>query len=252
MTATRIVRSIGIVGLIGWFAMAGWVARTTLAQNPNGGALPLPVTPAGIDRDGPPPVERAPAPLAQAAQKPSALAPAPAPSKPREAAPPPIGPAEPPLPTAPAEPAAKQALAPYDPVAVTVAAPSSDDPERSAQAFVERSRKEAESNLKALTAEAAQLRARLARLESGIKRWQSLVNALKGTQAQAATEETPSDLEPLPQAAAADPRADRRVKWASSPAAAPAEDVLESPAPSPSHAPHARPSTAVAPGLVPR
>jgi hypothetical protein len=135
---------------------------------------------------------------------------------------------------------------------VAVSAPSTDDPEQSARAFVERSRKEAEAHLKALTAEAAQLRARLARLESGIKRWQALVSALRGTQAQAASEETPSDLEPLPQAASGDPRADKRVKWASSSPAAPAEDSLDPPTPSPPPAPYARPGTAVAPGLVPR
>ena len=47
---------------------------------------------------------------------------------------------------------------------------------------MERNQKEAEDHLKALTAEAQQLRARLAKLESGIKKWQGLVNALKISQ----------------------------------------------------------------------
>src|SRR5262245_2578244 len=100
MTATRIIRSIGIAGLIGWFGMVGWVARTTLAQN--GGTLPVPVAPARIHRDVPPAMERAPTPLAQPALKPSELGPAPGPVKPRESAPPPIGHGEPPVPVVPA------------------------------------------------------------------------------------------------------------------------------------------------------
>ena len=40
---------------------------------------------------------------------------------------------------------------------------------------MERSQKEAEEHLKALTAEAEQLRTRLAKLDSGIKKWQNLL-----------------------------------------------------------------------------
>ena len=57
-----------------------------------------------------------------------------------------------------------------------------EDPELSAQTFVERNQKEAEERLKALTAEAEQLRTRLNKLESGIKKWENLVNALKTAQ----------------------------------------------------------------------
>ena len=33
MTATRVVRMIGIAGLVGWMGMVGWVAKTSQAQN---------------------------------------------------------------------------------------------------------------------------------------------------------------------------------------------------------------------------
>jgi hypothetical protein len=265
MTPTRIVRFVGITGLIGWFGMVGWVAKSTQAQN--GGALPLPVAPAGIDRkDGPPPIVSEPSALQPQAKTPTppVQAKAATPDSPvggvklRELAPPPVARDEPPPPSAPAETAAKDPLPPISP-AEDAAAPSPEDPEKSAQAFVERNQKEAEAHLKALTAEAAQLRARLARLESGIKRWQTLVNALRSTQGVAPTEDSSaSALEPLPKAAIGDPRADKRVKWASSTPATPPEDQLDQPAPdptparAPAPAPYARPATAVAPGLVPR
>ena len=94
------------------------------------------------------------------------------------------------------------------------AASPDDNPEKSAQSFVERNQKEAEAHLKALTAEAEQLRARLTRLESGIKRWQVLVNALRSAQGVAAADE-PSTLEPVPQTSPGGPRADKKVKWTS-------------------------------------
>jgi hypothetical protein len=107
-----------------------------------------------------------------------------------------------------------------------------DDPEQSAQSFVDRNQKEAEEHLKALTAEAQQLRARLAKLESGIKRWQSLVNALKASRAQAAAgpvsergSEEAGELEPIKPARADGPRADKRVRWASATPASAAPGV---------------------------
>jgi len=266
MTPTRIIRFIGVAGLIGWFGMVGWVAKTTQAQN--GGALPPPAAPAAGDpKDAPPAIldpglprpfskVKAPAPPVQVSEKHQEIPSVPGLAKIIEAAPPVIGQGEPPPPAAPTD-AAKDSLPPITPERYAAGAPT-DDPEKSAQAFVERSRKEAEAHLKALTTEAAQLRSQLAKLESGIKRWQTLVNALRGTQARGSSEDSsPSDLEPLPQAATGDPRADRRVKWASSNPPAPAEDTLDSPGPSAAArelapAPYARPATAVAPGLVPR
>lgn len=56
-----------------------------------------------------------------------------------------------------------------------------EDPEKAAQEFVERTRKEADSAIKSLTAEAEILRARLKKVESGLHRWQALHAALDQT-----------------------------------------------------------------------
>ena len=86
---------------------------------------------------------------------------------------------------------------------------------------MERNQKEAEEHLKALTAEAELLRARLARLESGIKNWQSLVSALKTARGQPITStatapgaEEAGDLKPIKPGQPTRAREDRRVKWA--------------------------------------
>jgi len=65
----------------------------------------------------------------------------------------------------------------------------SDDPEKDAQAFVDENRKVAEARLKALTDEANKLRARLQKIEAGIRRWQLLLEAMK--------QHEPSALEPV-------------------------------------------------------
>ncbi len=54
-----------------------------------------------------------------------------------------------------------------------------DDPEKDAQAFAEQNRKQAEAQLKTLKDEGARLRARLQKVDSGIKRWEALLEALK-------------------------------------------------------------------------
>ncbi len=68
-----------------------------------------------------------------------------------------------------------------------------DDPEKDAQAFAEQNRKLAESQLKTLKEEEARLRARLQKVESGIERWQALLEAL--TQSESVSVET---LDPVP------------------------------------------------------
>ena len=261
MTPTRIIRFIGIAGLIGWFGMVGWVAKTTQAQNGGASAAARGRRWGSIERTpsrrcrsmSPQTTAQGEGPGVSSVQPgESTTEPMPAPAGVGQA---PRGrsPAHRPRRTATSRQPCRDRSAKdsFPPIAPTgdAAAPPTDDPEKSAQAFVERSRKEAEAHLKALTTEAAQLRSRLAKLESGIKRWQTLVNALKGTQATALSEDaSPSDLEPLPQAATGDPRADKRVKWASSNPPAPAEDALDSPAPTaaparePAPAPYARPA----------
>jgi hypothetical protein len=54
-----------------------------------------------------------------------------------------------------------------------------DDPDAEARSFVERNRREAQEQLKALREEAAVLKGRLARVENGIRRWESLADAME-------------------------------------------------------------------------
>ncbi len=273
MTPTRIVRMIGIAGVIGWMGMVGWVAKTTQAQNPgqNPPALPpvatkpdaqtksepgtpkaqsndvpasLPVAPeADLSRNPPPPL---PAEVKPHAAREESLSPPPALGNPAPAQ----------QASAAPEPAAIRAVPESQP------AVSTDDPEQSAQSFVERSQKEAEDHLRALTAEAQQLRARLAKLESGIKKWQCLVSALKsseGVQVPIVTTANPpgaedaGDLEPIKPNQAGGARADKRVKWATATSAAtgasaqPAETVNP-----PQPLPAGEPLQVVVPGPAPR
>jgi hypothetical protein len=62
------------------------------------------------------------------------------------------------------------------------AANTAEDPEKAALAFVEKNQKLAESQLKSLKSEEATLKSRLQKVEAGIKRWDSLVGALKRSQ----------------------------------------------------------------------
>jgi hypothetical protein len=65
-----------------------------------------------------------------------------------------------------------------------------DDPEKVANAFLEQNQKLAEAQLKALKDEAEKLRARLTKVEAGIKRWDRLLVAL--AQSQGTTEPQPA------------------------------------------------------------
>ena len=202
MTPTRIVRMIGIAGLVGWMGMVGWVAKTTQAQNGGQDPAPLPPTatkPENLPQAGQetPKAMDAPAPLPAAADSgPSSASEKSLSPPPLPGSPPHLEPAESPSP--PPAPRRLPTLTENQP------APSTDDPEQSAQSFVERNQKEAEDHLRALTAEAQQLRARLAKLESGIQKWQGLVSALKSSQGQPVTStanapgaEDAGDLEPI-------------------------------------------------------
>jgi chromosome segregation ATPase len=141
-------------------------------------------------------------------------------------------------------------------------APSADDPEQLALSFVERNQKEAEDHLRALTAEAQQLRARLAKLESGIKKWQDLVSALKSSQGQSVTStanapgaEDAGDLEPIKPIQAGGARADKHVKWATATSAAAGASASAQPAQNvdpPQQLPAAQPLPVVVPGSVPK
>jgi len=58
----------------------------------------------------------------------------------------------------------------------------SEDPEKAALAFVEQNQKHAESQLKNLKNEEAKLRARLQKVQAGIRRWETLIGAFKQNQ----------------------------------------------------------------------
>jgi hypothetical protein len=62
-----------------------------------------------------------------------------------------------------------------------------DDPEKTVQAFVEQNRKVAESQLKNLKDEGEKLRARLQKVEGGIKRWEALLAAIEKSGAAASS-----------------------------------------------------------------
>jgi hypothetical protein len=90
-------------------------------------------------------------------------------------------------------------------VAPSPAAPANDDPEQNARGFVERSRKEAQDELKKLKEEAERLRTRLGKVEAGIRRWEALLAALDSSERiappvtlQPIPRENPTHLEPAP------------------------------------------------------
>ena len=62
-----------------------------------------------------------------------------------------------------------------------------DDPEKAASAFVDQNQKHAEAQLKTLKEEAEKLRARLTKVEAGIKRWDRVLEALKQSQGRSRT-----------------------------------------------------------------
>ncbi|WP_165249149.1 hypothetical protein [Paludisphaera soli] len=209
VTPTRIARGLGILGVIAFMAVAtgSSIATSNLQDDP--AAALAPALPAGLDDPTPAPGTLDPAPAlpdaAPAPTKPEPLKDLPAaPDEPALKLDIPPAPATTPRPTAaPApidEPAAnplppareREPIAAPEPIAVPEPAPaarprpSADDPDAKARSFVERNRKEADEQLKALREEAAQLKARLGRVEAGIRRWESLAEALDRSEDRAA------------------------------------------------------------------
>jgi hypothetical protein len=64
----------------------------------------------------------------------------------------------------------------------TASAPEAQDPEAAVRLFIEQNQKQAESQLKNLKDEAERLRARLQKVEAGIKRWETYLSAIKQSQ----------------------------------------------------------------------
>jgi hypothetical protein len=156
----------------------GWVTEATLAQDPaeTPGSFPSPDKVAAA----PAPVQGRPSPSREPAKL---LVGSESPASPHE---PPVG-----LPSAETVPAAPTPTAdllasgansaPESPIELSPIN-DPDDPEKAAMAFVEQNQKLAESQLKNLKDEQAKLRARLQKVEGGIKRWEALVGALKQSQ----------------------------------------------------------------------
>jgi hypothetical protein len=262
MTPARILRLLGITGLIGWLGLVGWVAKTSQAQHGNsdpvkpasGPVKPADPTPARdlelpSALDAPPPVisgaslptstnssslsalpSDSPA-IERAETKPSAAGGLPGAVVPRL----PATPTEP-----PGEPVAmKPAGLPAEPVTTLP-----EDPEKSAQSFVEHNEKEIEDYLKKLTTEAAELRTRLSKLEAGITKWERLLTALRAVREQA------GELEPIPPASAKPKQNAARAVSASTVSGASAAVPTPSPAASAAPRPSPAPASSEVSGAV--
>jgi hypothetical protein len=183
---TRLMTGVLIVGV----SFMIWMARGSRAQD----AKPAPTPPEHSRKSAPDPAIDSSLPLIQDT-KPSAP-PAPEPSHAAPDSPKPLPNAETQLPgdrpsvDPPLQPVEKSTVpAPEAPSALPA---TTDDPEKAAEAFVQENQKLADAQLKALKDEAEKLRARLRKVEAGIKRWESLKNALQKSQELAST----SDLFP--------------------------------------------------------
>lgn len=169
-----------------------WVAKSTVAQAPAKAPAPVPIAEnAAVPQsptDAPPPLEQTLTPAADSDSSPP---------------PPPLQDLKP---AKQSPPFANQSPSAEPPDAA-------EDPEKAATVFVEQNEKHAEAQLKALRDEEAKLRDRLRKVEGGIKRWESLLGALKQSRAAGAVTVTgvlgnvsvppeiggePTDLEPVP------------------------------------------------------
>jgi hypothetical protein len=156
------------VAVFAALCLIGWVAEATLAQDPPTPSAPSPVP------DAPPASDSVPQdPVSGDAAAPAGTAPAPPPLAELTPASPGFEPTairkSKEAVVAPAAASADGQLSVSDP----------DDPEKAAILFVETNRQLAESQLKNLKDEEAKLRTRLQKVEAGIKRWETLLGALK-------------------------------------------------------------------------
>lgn len=130
------------------------------------------------------------------------------------------------------------------PAGQPMVAGENEDPEKTVHAFVAQNRKVAEGQLKSLKSEAERLRARLQKVEAGIKRWESLVAALEQSEAAAKEFGGPLTLEAIPstrrqfraKSVASEPE---RPSSKPAPSAATESSVEFAPAPAPEPAPSA-------------
>jgi hypothetical protein len=212
----RLAVAVVLAGLIG----IGWMVRSTWAQD-----LLKPATPAPLELPPPSPSE---------GQVPGTPVPNLADS--------------PAIPGSPAQPIPAAALPePTEllPSGQPAAPGAIEDPEKIVQAFVAQNRKVAESQLKNLKSEAERLRARLQKVEAGVKRWESLLAALDQSETTAKDLGGPSELEPSPARRQLRPKsvASEPVPASSKPApSAAASPVDLAPAPSEAIQPRSAPA----------
>jgi hypothetical protein len=187
-------------GVVATLCLAGWVAKTTLAQDPpqktkTAAASELATTPPSLPDDLDVPTIKAtepepassfvPSPPLVTESKPAALA---SPTEPNQVSP---------------RSSLEDIAARNDNSAASrLAASAPADPEKAALVFVAENQKLAESQLKNLKDEESRLKTRLLKVQAGIKRWESLVEALKqsqGSVAVVAPRAPTSRIEPSPE-----------------------------------------------------
>jgi hypothetical protein len=177
---TNRVRALAWTGIVMALGLVGWVAKTTFAQDPPQDKA---TTAAAADPATPPPSS-----LPDDLNVPTIKAPAPANSF--VPSPPLLPESQPAAIASPNEPNQVSPRSSLEEIAAindnssgsrsAVAAPA--DPEKAALVFVAENQKLAESQLKNLRDEESMLKARLLKVQAGVRRWESLVQALKQSQ----------------------------------------------------------------------
>jgi hypothetical protein len=184
---SRIGPKLALCGVVAGLLLAGWAARYSAAQNPA--------------QDVPPPTEQNPGTTVKSEETKAAVSQSKPDTRSELSSPlPPPGPADHlAVPHLNAESDAGPSSGTSSvnaPAPVTVAPGNAmadvDDPEKVANAFLEQNQKLVQSHLKTLKEEAEKLKARLAKVEAGIKRWDSLLGALKQSQSASATAPLPA------------------------------------------------------------
>ncbi len=158
------------------------------------------------------------------------------------------------MPAAPLPPVAVAQMAPAAPMPASAAA---HDPDKAAEEFVERTRKEAAAAVDTLTAEATQLRERLAKVEAGLARYRETLEAVcpKAVPPAAPTRSEEPELSPAAMPKAADstrPDIDILNVPKSEPTGQKPDASIDSPPPSsevtvPKERPHADPASGAEP-----
>jgi hypothetical protein len=201
---------LALVGVLAGLCLAGWAARGTFAQNTPPEAASAPAPAPGPPGQAKPTEVQEPGSVAPAVPVESSNTTSPettgAGKQAKDTAPPPaledppsafvpVQPVQTGIPTDRIDRAAPAAEVPAldrlwrPPIARRVRGEADDDPEKEALAFAQRSQEGVESKLKNLKDEAARLRARLQKVEAGIKRWDIVLEALKRSQSGALAEE---------------------------------------------------------------